>query len=642
MMNELIEVDVLVVGGGTGGTAAAIQAARRGAKTMLVSEFTWLGGMLTSAGVAAPDGNELAAFQTGLWGEFLGELRSRQMGGLNNSWVSLFSYDPRIGAQIFADWVQELPNLDWVAGQVPLEVLRTGDRILGVRFADFTVQSKITLDGTELGDLLPLASVPYRWGWELQSEFGEPSAPVSHNELTQRYPVQAPTWVAILQDFGEEASAPEIPPPPSSFILPPSSFQGSWDRYGWEQFLNYGRLPGNLFMINWPLCGNDYGEGVGRLIESEAAWHQFLQESLWHTQSFVRFIQTKLGRRYGLATQIFPSRLTPKLNQNSIKTQNALGGGGYALHPYYRESRRLVGLATVREQDILPVAGGKVAPLPVDTAGEVNAIAFGNYPNDHHYPNYNFLVKPKSIRWGGRWTGTPFTLPYTCLIPESVDGLLVCEKNISVSHIANGSTRLQPIVMNIGQAAGMAAALCVQRSCQPRDLPVRVLQEALLQDERSPAAIFPLFNLPRDRADWLHRQRDYLDRPDTYPFNGNCPYLEPQTPQDSKYVEVPSPFTKHSDGEAVGGSIEKSASNSALFCGVFHRHAEQDYTFTVKEPAAGEEQTWIAIALRPEVDGELQTCLDRQMLSVCGYLNQSGKWLIVEKIIAPGSDRTHF
>ena len=56
-MNELIEVDVLVVGGGTGGTAAAIQAARRGAKTMLVSEFSWLGGMLTSAGVSAPDGN---------------------------------------------------------------------------------------------------------------------------------------------------------------------------------------------------------------------------------------------------------------------------------------------------------------------------------------------------------------------------------------------------------------------------------------------------------------------------------------------------------------------------------------------------------------------------------------------------------
>jgi hypothetical protein len=51
---------------------------------------------------------------------------------------------------------------------------------------------------------------------------------------------------------------------------------------------------------------------------------------------------------------------------------------------------------------------------------------------------------------GGRWTGTPFTIPYRCLTPKSTDGLLVCEKNISVSHITNGATRLQPVVMGIG------------------------------------------------------------------------------------------------------------------------------------------------------------------------------------------------
>ena len=110
VINELV-TEVLVVGGGTGGTAAAIQAARKGAKTILVSEFSWLGGMLTSAGVSAPDGNELVAFQTGLWGAFVRELQHRQSGGLDNSWVSFFSYDPRLGAQVFADWVQELPNL---------------------------------------------------------------------------------------------------------------------------------------------------------------------------------------------------------------------------------------------------------------------------------------------------------------------------------------------------------------------------------------------------------------------------------------------------------------------------------------------------------------------------------------------------
>ena len=71
---EQLNTEVLVVGGGTGGTAAAIQAARSGARVLLVSEWPWLGGMLTAAGVSAPDGNELAAFQTGLWGAFLREL----------------------------------------------------------------------------------------------------------------------------------------------------------------------------------------------------------------------------------------------------------------------------------------------------------------------------------------------------------------------------------------------------------------------------------------------------------------------------------------------------------------------------------------------------------------------------------------
>ncbi|CDN11851.1 Putative secreted protein [Richelia intracellularis] len=71
MVEEIYIADVLVVGGGVGGTAVAIQAARKGARTILVSEYPWLGGMLTSAGVTAPDGNELVAFQTGLWGAFL-------------------------------------------------------------------------------------------------------------------------------------------------------------------------------------------------------------------------------------------------------------------------------------------------------------------------------------------------------------------------------------------------------------------------------------------------------------------------------------------------------------------------------------------------------------------------------------------
>ena len=168
-----------MVGGGTGGTAAAIQAARGGAQVLLVSEWPWLGGMLTAAGVSAPDGNELAAFQTGLWGAFLRELERRQVDGLHNAWVSFFTYGPATGAAIFADWVAALPNLTWRWGHRPQEVLRSAGRITGVVFDQFSVEAQITLDGTELGDLLALGDVPHSWGWEPQAQWQEPSAPQS-------------------------------------------------------------------------------------------------------------------------------------------------------------------------------------------------------------------------------------------------------------------------------------------------------------------------------------------------------------------------------------------------------------------------------------------------------------------------------
>ncbi|MDX2098670.1 MAG: FAD-dependent oxidoreductase [Leptolyngbyaceae cyanobacterium bins.59] len=589
-MEERI-TDVLVVGGGVGGTAAAIQAARRGAKTILVSEFPWLGGMLTSAGVSAPDGNELFAFQTGLWGAFLRELVIRQPEGLDHAWVSFFTYEPRIGAEIFADWVRSLPNLEWIVGQRPRQVLKQGNRITGVQFPDFRIQAQITLDGTELGDLLAIGEIPYRWGWEARSQWQEPSAPDS-SEIVQKlnatYPVQAPTWVVVMQDFGEGTIAPEIPPPPH---YDPALFAGVWEGYGPEMFLNYGRLPGNRFMINWPQQGNDYGEGTERLIQDREAQQEFWQLAQGHSQGFAHFIQSQLGRRYGLAEETFPKGIP-----------GCPGGGAYALHPYYRESRRLQGMVTVREQDLLPVVGGRVAALP--HAGD--SIAIGNYPNDHHYPPaakqiYDLKLHPKSIRWGGRWTGTSFTIPYGALVAQEIDGFLVCEKNISVSHMANGATRLQPCVLGIGQAAGMAATLCIEQHCLPRELPVRSLQEALLQDPIAPSAVIPLFNLPAHHPDWLHWQRHYLDHPETYPIDGDAP-IEP--------IALPI-----------------NDSRTQNFSGIFCRLGDQQYTLTLTD------QTVLnLVTLDAGIDRQLQTYQDREAIGVEGRWNPFGEWVLVNRI----------
>lgn len=605
---DVVTADVLVVGGGTGGTAAAIQAARRGANVVLVSELPWLGGMLTSAGVCAPDGNELAAFQTGIWGEFLKELQRRHPAGLSHGWVSFFTYDPAVGAQIFADWVSALPNLTWIAGQRPREVLKNGDqlRLTGVRFDQLTVNAKVILDGTELGDLLALAEVPHRWGWETQAQWQEPSAPISLSNpddalyaITAKYPVQSPTWVVIMQDYGEDAPLIEN-------ARPEADFSGAWAGYGEMQCLNYGRLPGDRFMLNWPQQGNDYGIGLHRLIDSDVARAQYGQEAQQHSQSFAHHIQTQLGRRYGLARNLFP------------RTDSS-PGGAFALMPYYRESRRLIGLTTLCESDILPVEGGQTAKLPVNSAGEMNAIALGNYPNDHHYPGFEMPLAPKSIGWGGRQTGTPFTIPYDTLIPATAEGLLVCEKNISVSHIANGATRLQPLVLGIGQAAGMAAALCIEQACEPRGLAggsgLRSLQNALITEPTAPAAVIPLFNLPPEHAHWQTVQQQYLTRPETYPISGY--HLFPKGLSNSLVVSpMPCSLSTFNQISLKGQFFCKDKN-----CYELHQTEVEDLPDCI-----------LLLTIRSEITELFINMLSGQQVNITGTWNVAGNWILCEQI----------
>jgi FAD dependent oxidoreductase len=600
---EQLKTDVLVVGGGAGGTAAAIQAARRGAQTILVSEFDWLGGMLTSAGVTAPDGNELECLQTGIWGEFLRALTARQPGGLDHAWVSFFTYEPQVGAAIFADWVAALPNLRWIAGQVPIALHKTNDRVTGVTFQDYVIQAQITIDGTELGDLLALGDIPHRWGWELQSEFAEPSAPPTWNALTQHYPIQVPTWVVVLQDYGEDQTAPLIPVPPN---YNPNRYQAAWTQHGGPHGLNYGRLPGDRFMLNWPIHGNDYGEGVHRLLGNATARRAFYQEALWHSLGFAHFIQRSLGERYGLAIGTFPWTEAQR-QQYALPADVA---SAFALHPYHREGRRLIGLKTLREQDLLPIGKtGKVAALPIVTIAHscdnvetiCDPIAMGNYVLDHHYPSGDIALSKKSMQWGGRWTGTPFTIPYRSLIPQTIDGCLACEKNIAVTHLANGATRLQPLVLGIGQAAGMAAALCIEQQCQPRQLPVRSLQLALMDDPIAPAGVVPLLNQTPHDPEWRHWQTYYLDHPESYPQDGKAPIRQPQSAIPPK-------------------------TDSTSFHGKFERLGVQQYQLQLDRTA------WALVTLSATVETQLAMYPNAQEITLQGQQNFAGKWILVQRI----------
>ena len=488
MTPSIESVDVLVWGGGTGGAAAALQAARGGVSTLLLTPGAWLGGMVSAAGVCCPDGNELTPWQTGLWGAFLRELARREPEGLDHNWVSCFGYRPITAEQILQDWMRAEPKLLWWPQCRLLAVERQGSVITAVRVEvegeQRRVRCQVVIDGSDRGDLLPLAEAPFRLGWEPQEQWGEPSAPsqqrLDSEAFFREQPVQSPTWVVMGQLQSDRlASEPDRGIDPAGRPLLPAPFERACEAFGLERTITYGRLPGGLVMLNWPLHGNDWHWGLERAFSGDPAQEAELYGEMQnHSLRFAAALQEASGGWLQLG-QAFPE-------------EAGSPAPWLAAMPYWREGRRMIGRATVIEQHLLPLAEGvSCAPLPLNAAGELQSIAVGNYANDHHYPGPDWPLAPKSCRWGGRWTGTPFCIPYGALVSAEIDNLLAADKAISTSHMANGATRLQPLVLNVGQAAGAAAALAVQQGQQPAAIQVQQVQAALSGDRQAPAALVP-------------------------------------------------------------------------------------------------------------------------------------------------------
>ena len=123
------------------------------------------------------------------------------------------------------------------------------------------------------------------------------------------------------------------------------------------------------------------------------------QEMQWHSKDFLAALEECSGG-WITAGNAFPG-VDPSL----------------AMMPYWRESRRLMGRTTVTERDLLPISTQALrGPLPIDSQGRCTSIAVGTYANDHHYPGDDWPLAPKSVRWGGRWSGTPFCIPFDALI----------------------------------------------------------------------------------------------------------------------------------------------------------------------------------------------------------------------------------
>ncbi|MFP4548645.1 MAG: FAD-dependent oxidoreductase [Fidelibacterota bacterium] len=454
MKRKQINTDFLIIGGGTGGVCAAIAAARKNINVILVEETDWLGGMLSAAGVSCIDGNY--NMQSGLFGEFAERIFDHYGGreAVKTGWVSHINYEPSVANEIIHQMTEDLPSLT-ILRKHQLRQLEVADRrIKSVIIADTDgqeteISASVVMDATEYGDAGAAAGCQYNTGL---SETGKDDN------------IQDITWVAILQEYTKGEN--HLLEKPKAYD--PTEFLGccrEWsnDQYPSdlpaEKMLSYGKLANGKYMLNWPIRGNDYFTNVLEMTEKErqAEW----QKAREYTLNMIYFIQNELGFKHIGLSKEFP------------------GEQGLAMIPYNRESRRFQGYEKFDVHHILK---------PYDYDLYQHGIAVGDYPIDHHHSS-----NPKEIK--EEFPPIPsFNVPYDVIVSQDIDNLLLGEKNISVSHVVNGATRLQPVVMQLGQAAGIAASLSVKNKKLLKELNIRDIQQHLI---KSHGYLMPVFDLDR-------------------------------------------------------------------------------------------------------------------------------------------------
>ena len=466
--------DIIIVGGGTSGIASAIQSSRLGSKTLLIEESNWLGGMMTSAGVSAMDGNY--KMPSGFLKEFRDSLVSHygHLDSLKTGWVSNLMFEPSIGNRILKDIAGSEKNLTILYGTTIDKVDKDKKFTLKTKENSVTYKSKILIDATELGDLIPKLNLPYFIGMDSSKRFKEDIAPEFSNDI-----VQDLTYVMILKDFGKPMT---INQPKNynknEFICSYDSGEcNEQDKKLWsnEKLISYGQLPNKKYMINWPINGNDFYvnsiemNDEQRFINYEKAKEKSLR--------FLYFIQTEMGfSNLSLDYDQYPSK------------------DGLPLIPYHRESRRSIGKVTLTLNDIK-------SPYTQQNSLYRTGIAVGDYPVDHHhgaYSNYSNLPKLDF------YPVPSYSVPIGSLVPENIDNFIVIEKSISVSNLVNGTSRLQPVVMQIGQASGVLASLAILKKKNINQIKIREVQSEILKNS---GYILPYVDVDSEDLNFISYQK---------------------------------------------------------------------------------------------------------------------------------------
>jgi hypothetical protein len=519
--------DIVIAGAGTGGCGAAIQAARLGVSVLLLEETDWIGGQMNAAAVTSMDEGETLVRERGLYREFVEHVQAfyTPLGKSAETayWGRHIGFEPRVGRRILETMLEDARGsgvLDLVLRSRVIRVLRQGDTVTGVEVETVSpegkqtrkVQCRVLVDATEWGDVIPLTGARYRVG-NCTNEAVDPERKI-----------QMLTWTAVIKQY------PKGVPPGLLLTTAPPGYTEKVRQYftktlidgtaisykdkPWTMatFIGYRAMPDSSRPGDWPPVtrthmnfNNDYEVRIGD-VEDPARRQATCREARLKTLHLLYYLQSSLGKKdWSVANdEGFDSPFNREQIDEWLKERPDLAPyrqvlNHFSVMAYARESRRIVGLYTLTAGDIDRRSG---APRAFPTT-----VAVGDYAVDLHGSKTPSLLEPGLDRpedipgaFGDHGHG-PFGIPLESFIPETLDGFLAAEKNISQSRLANGATRLQPSTMLMGQAAGCIAALAVKHGVRPRGLDPVLVQSVLL-DSRDTLLTTPLKDIAREGWEW--------------------------------------------------------------------------------------------------------------------------------------------
>ncbi|MGI8468386.1 MAG: FAD-dependent oxidoreductase [Pyrinomonadaceae bacterium] len=490
-----LQTDVLIVGGGVGGCAAARAACENGVNVILTEESDWLGGQFTSQ--ATPPDEHGWIEESGCtrnYRQFRNAVRDYYRNNYpltetakNNpvlnpgdGWVSPLCAEPKVFLDVFQSILEpfiKAGKLRILLEHFPVAAETEGDQVTGITLEnlrnkdEIKISAKYFVDATELGELLPLTETEFVTGSESKSETSEPNA---KNEAAPHNSQAFSMCFAMSYHAGEDHTikrpenydfwrefTPDLTPPWSGKLLsltvvnprtlenvnynfqpnsePNKAFAGLWTYRRILHAKNFiaKNFDSDITLVNYPQI--DYLLGDLANASSRDEKLEMIAEAKQQSLSFLYYLQTECGFK-GL-----------ELRADVVGTKD-----GLAKMPYVRESRRIRAEFTVLEQHV------SAACHSGENYGEKfnDSVGIGFYRIDLHPTvggdNY---IDVEAL---------PFQIPLGALIPKRVKNLLAACKNIGTTQITNGCYRLHPIEWNIGEAAGNLLGFCLKNNLSPK------------------------------------------------------------------------------------------------------------------------------------------------------------------------------